>query len=92
MPTTDTTDALRAIRALHCDADAVATLLSAIETQYGQWLQDQDLIGLDDTGYGTLLDAESQISDLAVWYSGAVRAASRQPLSSIERAVLGERA
>jgi hypothetical protein len=89
---TDTTEALRAIRALHCDPDAVATLLSAIETQYGQWLQSQDLIGQERTGYGTLLDAESQISDMADWHSGAVRAAARHPLSSIERAVLGERA
>lgn len=73
---TDTTEALRAIRALYCDADAVATLLSAIETQYGEWLKAQDLIGLEKTGYGTLLDAFDQISDLAAWHGAASREAA----------------
>jgi hypothetical protein len=92
MKTTDTTDALRAIRALHCDPDAVATLLSAIETQYGQWLQDQDLIDRERTGYGKLLDAFDEISEFGDWEAGAAHAASRERLSSTRRAVLGERA
>ena len=87
----DTTAALRAIRALYCDADAVAQLLSAIETQYGEWLKAQDLMQRSGHGYGKLIDAFEEVSGFADWHSGAVRAASRAPLSSMERAVLGEK-
>lgn len=92
MATTDTAAAIREINALHCDADTVAQLLSAIENRYGEWLKAQDLIGRERTGYGKLIDAFDELSEFADWEAGAARAASRQPLSSIERAVLGERA
>lgn len=85
--TTDPTELRAAIRRLVCDPSAVAELLSTLENEYGQWLNDNDLMGAERrNGYGKLIDAFDEISEFADWFGGAVRAASREPASSLERA------
>jgi hypothetical protein len=73
------TDTIRAIKAMQCSPDNVAAVLSALETAYGEWLLQQDLLGHPraprGTGYGQILSAFEMVDDFASWLAGARRAA-----------------
>ena len=71
----DPTEAIRAIKAMQCSPDNVASVLSALETRYGEFLAESDN-RVGGTGYDELLKAFEVIADFSDWWAADQRRAA----------------
>lgn len=65
--TTDPSQAINAIRDLHCDAETAMQVLAALATRYVEWLDSINADPVTDKACTLLDQAGDQLAEMADW-------------------------